>query len=140
MNDEIQTEGAATVAGGLVIPDISALSTQQNQNMQQMTSAIEAASQGLQAIVTQQQKTLQETVEKLRVSITASDRTTHAKIDALSENQALISNLSACIEGMNTTAGTLTSSTTKSFDAINQSLTASLAAIEQVAKKFSSGG
>lgn len=142
MNDTTQSSGAGvpTVAGGLIIPDLSALSAQQNQNMQKMTGAVQTAAQGLQDIVDQQRTTLQETVEKLQASLRASNPTGQLLSVPIPDIHSQIGSLSATIENMNSVANTLTASTTKSFDAINQSMTASLSAIEQVAQKFSSGG
>jgi len=54
--------------------------------------------------------------------------------------QSQINNLTVTIDSLNKAAETLTASTSKSFDAINQSMEKSLASIEQVAEKFSSGG
>lgn len=142
MNDTTQSSGAGapTVAAGLVIPDLSALSTQQNQNMQKMTGAVQTAAQGLQDIVSQQRNTLQETVEKLQASFRISNPSGQSAPVTFPGIQSQINALSATIENMNSVASTLTASTTKSFDAVNQSLTCSLATIEQVAQKFSASG
>ncbi|MEH6526241.1 MAG: hypothetical protein V7723_09220 [Sneathiella sp.] len=142
MNDTTQSSGAGapTVAGGLVIPDLSALSTLQNQNVKKMTEAVQTASHGLQDIVGQQRNTLQETVEKLQASFQASSPSGQSGTVAFSDIQSQISNLTTIIENMNSVATNLTASTTKSFDTVTQSMTASLATIEKVAQKFSSGG
>ncbi|USG62368.1 hypothetical protein NBZ79_05160 [Sneathiella marina] len=142
MNDTTQSgaAGAPTAAGGLVIPDLSALSALQKQNMQKMTAAVETASHGLQDIVSQQRSTLQETAENLQASLSTARPSDQSGIVSFPDIQSQISNLSTTIENMNSVATTLTASTTKSFDTVTQSLTEALAAIEDVAQKFSSGG
>lgn len=132
--------GAPTVAGGLVIPDLSALSTMQTDNMQKMTAAVQTASQGLQSLVTLQKQTLQQAVTTLQASLNTSVTTANGGGGKVPDIQAEINNLTVTIDSLNAASQTLTASTTKSFDAISQSMNTSLATIEQVAAKFSSGG
>jgi len=61
--------GAPTVAGGLIIPDLSPLTTLQNDNMQKMTAAVQSAAQGLQSIVSLQKDTLQQALGNLHASL-----------------------------------------------------------------------
>jgi len=142
MNDKTdsQQSDAPTVAGGLIIPDLSAITTMQNDNMQKMTAAVQAASQGLQDIVAAQRTTLQQTIGNLQKSLNSSVGTAKIGQDATPDIQPEIDNLYLTVDNLSKAADTLTSSTSKSFDAINKSMEQSLATIEQVAQKFSSGG
>lgn len=133
MSDTTQSSGA----GGLIIPDLSALSTLQNQNVQKLTEAVQTASHGLQDIVGQQRNTLQETVEKLQDSFRTSSPSGAVPF---SDIQSQISNLSSIIENMNSVAINLTASANQSSDTVTRSMNQSLAAIQQIAQKFSSGG
>ncbi|WP_288903084.1 hypothetical protein [uncultured Sneathiella sp.] len=142
MNDKTdsQQSDAPTVAGGLIIPDLSAITTMQNDNMQKMKAAVQAASQGLQDIVAAQRTTLQQTIENLQKSLNSSVGTAKIGQDATPDIQPEIDNLNLTVDNLSKAADTLTSSTSKSFDAINKSMEQSLTTIEQVAQKFSSGG
>ncbi|WP_373089558.1 hypothetical protein [Sneathiella sp.] len=132
--------GAPTVAGGLIIPDLSPLTTLQNDNMQKMTAAVQSAAQGLQSIVSLQKDTLQQALGNLHASLNDSVTTAWDGPGKVPDVQSQINNLTVTIDSLNKAAETLTASTSKSFDAINQSMEKSLASIEQVAEKFSSGG
>ena len=132
--------GAPIVAGGLMIPDLSAITTMQNDNMQKMTAAVQAASKGLQDIVAAQRSTLQQTVGNLQTSLNSSVGTAKAGEGATPDIQSEIDNLNLTVDNLSKAADTLTASTSKSFDAINKSMEQSLATIKQVAEKFSSGG
>jgi ABC-type transporter Mla subunit MlaD len=132
--------GGETVAGGLIIPDLSALSTLQNDNMKKMTDAVQTAAQGLQGIVTMQKQTLQQAVQNLQSSLDSSVTIADAGPGKVPDVEAQIQNLTVAIDNLNAAAQTLTASTTKSFDTISQSMQESLSTIEQVAEKFSSGG
>lgn len=132
--------GAPTAAGGLIIPDLSAITTMQNENMQKMTAAVQSASKGLQDIVAAQRTTLQQTIGNLQKSLNSSVGTAKAGEGATPDIQSEIDNLNLTVDNLSKAADTLTTSTSQSFDAINKSMEQSLATIEQVAEKFSSGG
>ncbi|TNE35700.1 MAG: hypothetical protein EP348_08360 [Alphaproteobacteria bacterium] len=132
--------GGQMLAGGLIIPDLSSITTMQNENTQKMTAAVQAASQGLQSLVSDQKATLQKALGTLQSSLNSSVTTADAGSGKVPDIQSQITNLSVTIDNLNKAAETLTASTGKSFDAISQSMTQSLAIIERTAEKFSSGG
>ncbi|MZR32452.1 hypothetical protein [Sneathiella litorea] len=145
MSEKTETQQSAapsapTVAGGLIIPDLSAVASMQNENMQKMIAAVQATSQGLQDIVAAQRTTLQQTVGNMQGSLNGSVWTGKAGQEAIPNIQSEIDNFNLTVENLSKNADTLTASTSKSFEAISKSMEQSLATIEQVAEKFSSGG
>ncbi len=132
--------GAPAMAGGMIIPDLSAITTQQNDNIKKMTAAVQSASGGLQAIVSQQRTALQQIMQNLQGSLDASVAAAKAGPAGTLDLKAQVDNFDVAIDNLTKTAETLTATTGKSFDAISQSMQQSLQTIEKVAEKFSSGG
>ncbi len=132
--------GGPTAAGGMIIPDLSAITAQQNDNIQKMTAAVQSASGGLQEIVSQQRAVLQQTIQNLQTSLDASVTAAKAGPAGTLDLKPEVDNLNLTIDSLTKSAETLTAATGKSFDAINKSMQQSLDTISKVAEKFSSGG
>lgn len=129
------SSASATLAGSkLIVPDLSALTAMQKNNIALMTQATETASKGLQDIVKGQQQALESSIKNMQASMTTAAGTQMPQIDGEIEN------LNATITTMNKAADDLTKSMTKSFAALNSSVNETLTQIEAVTKTFSSGG
>lgn len=132
--------GGAAVAGGLVIPDLSAITAQQNENIKKMTAAVQSASGGLQVIAAQQRTALQQIIETLQASLSSSVVMAKSRPAGTLDLKPQLESFDLAIENMTKTAETLTAATGQSFDTISQTMQQSLQAIEKAAEKFSSGG
>lgn len=135
------SSASATLADSkLIVPDLSALTAMQKNNIALMTEATETASKGLQDIVKGQQQALESSIKNLQSSMTTATGTSGLSDPKMPQLSSEIENLNSTITTMNKAADDLTKSMTKSFATLNSSVNETLTQIEAVTKQFSSGG
>lgn len=144
MSDDLAADKPAepsgpTTMGKMVVPDLSPLTIGQNENVQAMTSVTKEAASTFEKIVTAQQGVLEAVVTNLQTSIEVSSAQAGIPGSQVPQLQTQVKNLTVTVDSFCTSAETLTASTTKAFDTLSQSVSQSLAKIEEVATKFSGG-
>ncbi|MCR9213827.1 MAG: hypothetical protein NXI13_08930 [Proteobacteria bacterium] len=123
---------------GEILQDISPVATIQQDNLKKMTEAVQTASNGLKSILTEQQKSLQLSLEGLQKSLTGSRTQAGIENSPVPSLNIPIENLTRTLANLNSAATTLTMSMTGSIDSLEDSINKTEAAIKEVEQKFSS--
>ncbi len=131
--------GAPTTMGKMVIPDLTPMTIGQNDNVKAMTEVTKEASQALQTIVESQRQTLEAALKNLQISVQESSGNAAIPSGKIPTIDVPLQNLKLTIDNFCSSAETLSTSTTKNFGTLSESVNKSLAKIEEVATKFSGG-
>ena len=131
--------GAPTLAGKLVVPDLSPMSDVQKENVEAVSSVSKEMSETLQKIVSEQQSALKAVLEGLQTSIKETSGRGGIPASKVPDLTVSLDALKLSTDSFAATSEKLTSSTAKSHDMLIQSVNKSMAKIEEVAKKFSGG-
>ncbi len=134
-----QGSGAPTMAGKLIIPDLSPMSEVQQENVKAVTAITQEMSETLQSIVSEQQSVLKKALTGLQTSVKESSGSGGIPSSKIPDLKVSLDNLKMTTDSFNSAAEKLTKSTTKSHDQLAESVNKSMAKIEEVAKKFSGG-
>ncbi|MEP3247325.1 MAG: hypothetical protein ABJN40_09655 [Sneathiella sp.] len=137
--DGKQGGGTPTMAGKLVIPDLSPMSEVQQENVKVVTAITQEMSETLQSIVSEQQSVLKKALTGLQTSVKESSGNGGIPSSNIPDLKVSLDNLKMTTDSFNSAAEKLTKSTTKSHDQLTESVNKSMAKIEEVAKKFSGG-
>ncbi len=135
---EPTTAGNPDPQSGEILPDISPVATIQEQNLKKMNEAVQTASTGLQSILSQQQKTLQQSLDALQKSLAGSQTRAGLGSSPPPSLNVPVENMTRTLDSLNSAATTLTKSMAGSIDSLENSIKKSEAAIKQVEQKFSS--
>ncbi|MCG8491708.1 MAG: hypothetical protein MI743_08860 [Sneathiellales bacterium] len=131
--------GAPTVAGKLVIPDMTPMSTAQKNNVEVVSAINTEMSKAIQDIVSGQQATLKQVLDQLQNAV-KNDLTAAGYDPSKAPNLSVsLDNLQTVTNCFNEAAQKLTAATTQSDSLLTQSVNKSMAKIEEVATKFSGG-
>ncbi|OUR78547.1 hypothetical protein A9Q83_06625 [Alphaproteobacteria bacterium 46_93_T64] len=131
--------GAPTMAGKLMIPDLSGLTSGQMSNIETMSAVTNQAAATLQSIVTSQQSALVSAVENLQQSVEKTTTTAGISSNIAPDVAVQITNMNQISELFGQVSSTLTTTTSQSAAALTKSATESMAKIQETATKFSGG-
>ncbi len=134
-----QGGGSPTLAGKLVVPDLSSMSEVQKENVEAVSSVSKEMSGALQKIVSEQQSALKAVLEGLQTSIEESSGQGGIPSSKIPDLAVSVDALKISTDSFAATSEKLTGAATKSHDMLIQSINKSMAKIEETAKKFSGG-
>ncbi len=122
------------MAGKVIIPDMSAAQQGQMQNVQTMGEVSQDAADALQQIISSQQEVFAKSIEGLQASIKQ-----NASIAGFAPPVLNLQNIEGIVSHFSETANKMTETTNMSYEKLSQSVTETMAKIEETAKKFSGG-
>ncbi len=125
--------------GKLNVPDLSAVISGQQDNMQQMIEANEIASNSLKAVLNEQKKTFDALQKQFQRQI-GHGKSFAQLPDSFTENLTILSeNMQSAVSSFSVSSTEVVSGTTGSIEALNKAFEASLKKVEETAIKFSGG-
>ena len=122
------------LAGKVIIPDMSAAQAGQMDNVKVMGEVSENAATALQEIIANQQSAFTKSVGDIQAFIKSSSVSA-----GLQPPELNLKNMEDIANQFSQTANKMTEATNLSYEKISQSVEASMAKIEETAKKFSGG-
>ncbi|GLQ06235.1 hypothetical protein [Sneathiella chinensis] len=131
--------GGPTMAGKMLVPDMTPFTIDQTANLQKMVEANQFMSAGLQEIVAAQREALQSILKGFETDLQSSRSAAGQPAGTLPGLDPQLTAFAAAMDNFGATATGFNAATTRNFETLGQSITASLAKIEEVAIKFSGG-
>lgn len=131
--------GAPTMAGKMMIPDMSGLDVGQSSNIAAMGAVSNQAAAAFQKIVTSQQSALVCAVETFQKSTQEASLSAGMSPDQIPDITVQAENMSGISQNFTEVASTLSLATALSAETLMKSVAQSMAKIEETAEKFSGG-
>ena len=147
MSDDIQPKspaeapqsGAPTMAGKMLIPDLTGLAVGQSMNIEAMVAVTDQAAATFQKIVTSQQSALVGAFDNMQKSVQKNGLTAGMSPEFIPDMTLQIVNMTEISQQFGQVAGILTATTTQSVDTLAKAVAQSMAKIAETAQKFSGG-
>jgi ABC-type transporter Mla subunit MlaD len=121
------------------LPDLSAVTSGQQENMQHMIEATEVASRSLSAVIDEQKKAFDAMQDQFQQQLNQGGAFAQLP-DSFSDNLSKLSeNMQTAVSCFAATSTETVNGTTGSIEALNKAFEASLKKVEETAVKFSGG-
>ncbi|WP_169543053.1 hypothetical protein [Sneathiella aquimaris] len=131
--------GAPTLAGKVIIPDLTPITESQKQNVEAISSISTEMADSLQTICAEQQATLQSVLQGMAAGLQLEGQKAGGAANSVPDIGTILDGHMLAANSFSATASKMMQSTVKTNATLTQSFTQSMSVIEDVAKKFSGG-